>query len=63
MASDDPDDADLMDEIRDMDAPDALAALKDASLPLDMIGPIGDALAPKAPDRSYSIPPTPTDHP
>ncbi|WP_435060310.1 hypothetical protein [Streptomyces sp. bgisy060] len=45
VASDDPDDADLMDEIQDMDAPAALAALKNASLPTDMIGPIADALA------------------
>ncbi|MFC9956016.1 hypothetical protein ACFVIB_01430 [Streptomyces nigra] len=34
-----------MHEIQDMDVPDALAALKTASLPSDMIGPIADALA------------------
>ncbi|MFJ5817328.1 hypothetical protein ACIQGT_26040 [Streptomyces sp. NPDC093108] len=37
----------------DMDAPDALTALKDASLPSDMIGPIADALALLAP-HTYS---------
>ncbi|MEV4868528.1 hypothetical protein [Streptomyces syringium] len=52
-ASDDPDDYDLMDEIQDMDTPDALAALKNASLPTDMIGPIADALALLAP-HTYS---------
>ncbi|MFD8671257.1 hypothetical protein ACFV1U_38615 [Streptomyces microflavus] len=49
VASDDPDDADLMDQVRDMDGPDALAALTDASLPSDMIGPIADALTHLAP--------------
>lgn len=53
VASDDPDDTDLMDEIRDMDAPDALAALKNASLPSDMIDPIADALTLLAP-HTYS---------
>ncbi|WP_440581031.1 hypothetical protein [Streptomyces sp. PT19] len=50
VASDDPH---LMDEIRNMDAPAALAALKTASLPSDMIGPIADALTPLAP-HTYS---------
>lgn len=49
VASDDPDDADLMDQVRDMQGPDALAALTDASLPSDMIGPIADALTHLAP--------------
>ncbi|MEU5242206.1 hypothetical protein ACH4UR_37340 [Streptomyces lydicus] len=53
VASDHPDDADLMYEIQYMDAPDALAALKNASLPSDMIGPIADALAHLAP-RTYA---------
>ncbi|MFH0245916.1 hypothetical protein ACGRHY_26675 [Streptomyces sp. HK10] len=53
VASDHPDDADLTDEIRDMDAPAALAALKTASLPSDMIGPIADALTLLAP-HTYS---------
>ncbi|MFI9771876.1 hypothetical protein ACIHJG_34180 [Streptomyces sp. NPDC052415] len=52
-ASDDPDDADLMHEIQDMDAPDALAALKKAFLPSDMIEPIADALTHLAP-RTYA---------
>lgn len=49
VACDDPDDADLMHEIQDMDTRDALAALKDASLPSNMIGPIADVLALLAP--------------
>ncbi|MEU1077786.1 MULTISPECIES: hypothetical protein [unclassified Streptomyces] len=53
VASDHPDDADLMHEIQDMDAPDALAALQNASLPSDMIGPIADALVLLAP-HTYS---------
>ncbi|MGW3932957.1 hypothetical protein ACWECC_33420 [Streptomyces microflavus] len=53
VASDHPDDADRMYEIQDMDTPDALAALKDASLPSDMIGPIADALVLLAP-HTYS---------
>ncbi|MEU6547901.1 hypothetical protein [Streptomyces sp. NPDC046859] len=53
VACDDPDDADLMHEIQDMDALDALAALKTASLPSDMIGAIADALALLAP-HTYS---------
>ncbi|MFI6278033.1 hypothetical protein [Streptomyces sp. NPDC050988] len=48
-ASDDPDDADLMCEVEAMDAPDALAALRKACLPSDMIEPIADALALLAP--------------
>ncbi|MGZ2361456.1 hypothetical protein LRE75_33060 [Streptomyces sp. 372A] len=42
-----------MAEIQDMDAPDALAALKNAYLPSDMIGPIADALVLLAP-HTYS---------
>ncbi|MFI0813487.1 hypothetical protein [Streptomyces echinatus] len=53
VASDQADDADLMHEIQDMDAPDALAALKNASLPSDMIDPIADALVLLAP-HTYS---------
>jgi hypothetical protein len=48
-ASDDPDDCDLMLQVQDMDTPDALAALKKAFLPSDMIEPIADALAVLAP--------------
>ncbi|MET7490527.1 hypothetical protein [Streptomyces sp. NPDC005538] len=48
-ASDDPDDFDLMCQVEDMDAPDALAALRKACLPSDMIEPIADALALLAP--------------
>lgn len=48
-ASDDPDDADLMCEVEAMDAPEALAALRKACLPSDMIEPIADALALLAP--------------
>jgi hypothetical protein len=53
VASDDPDDYDLMLQVQNMDAPDALAALKNASLPSDMIDPIADALALLAP-HTYS---------
>ncbi|WP_237409008.1 hypothetical protein [Streptomyces sp. M2CJ-2] len=48
-ASDAPDDYDLMLQVQDMDTPDALAALKKAFLPSDMIEPIADALAVLAP--------------
>ncbi|MFJ5951404.1 hypothetical protein [Streptomyces noursei] len=48
-ASDDPDDCDLMHEVEHMAAPAALAALKKAFLPSDMIEPIADALALLAP--------------
>ncbi|MFE8941167.1 hypothetical protein ACFYNX_27295 [Streptomyces sp. NPDC007872] len=44
-ASDDPDYYDLMLKIQDMDTPNALAALRKASLPSDMIVPIADVLA------------------
>ncbi|MEU5201109.1 hypothetical protein AB0G86_44935 [Streptomyces scabiei] len=49
VASDDPDAHDLMRRVEAMDAPDALAALKKAFLPSDMIEPIADALALLAP--------------
>jgi hypothetical protein len=48
-ASDTPDDYDLMGAIDGMDAPDALAALKEACLPSDMIEPVAEALALLAP--------------
>ncbi|MCQ1582748.1 hypothetical protein [Streptomyces parvus] len=48
-ASDDPDDYDLMLQVQDMDTPAALAALRKAFLPSDMIEPIADALTHLAP--------------
>ncbi|WP_256098641.1 hypothetical protein [Streptomyces agglomeratus] len=58
-ASDDPDDYDLMLQVQDMDTPDALAALKKAFLPSDMIEPIADALAVLAPHTYAPRPPEP----
>ncbi|MFE9250895.1 hypothetical protein [Streptomyces sp. NPDC007088] len=50
VASDDPDDSDLMLQVQDMAPHDALTALKKAFLPSDLIEPIADALALLAPD-------------
>lgn len=49
-ASDDPDDYDLMLQVEDMAPREALAALKEAFLPSEMIEPIVDALALLVPD-------------
>ncbi|MCX4681366.1 hypothetical protein OG413_45500 [Streptomyces sp. NBC_01433] len=49
VASDDPDDSDLIYEIQDMAPHDALAALKKAFLPSDMIEPIAEVLTLLAP--------------
>ncbi|MFI5867141.1 hypothetical protein [Streptomyces sp. NPDC051546] len=56
VASDDPDDSDLMLQVQDMAPHDALAALKKAFLPSDLIEPIADALALLAP---HTYTPTP----
>ncbi|MFD7861576.1 hypothetical protein [Streptomyces sp. NPDC059783] len=57
VASDDPDDADLMLQVQDMETPHALAALKKAFLPSDMIEPIAEALSHLAP-HTYAPRPT-----
>ncbi|MEU6293069.1 hypothetical protein [Streptomyces sp. NPDC046988] len=56
VASDDPDDSDLMLQVQDMAPHDALAALRKAFLPSDLIEPIADALALLAPDTYAPTP-------